>query len=59
MIHQATVSCPFVIGPSATPPTHPLIRVLGMTLLAKLDFPEMAFTLYFVAYCDPDEVTHG
>lgn len=27
-----------------------------MTLLAKLDFPEMAFTLYFVGYCDPSEV---
>lgn len=25
-------------------------RVLGMTLLSKLDFPTMKFTLYFVAY---------
>lgn len=27
-----------------------------MTLVAKLDFPEMAFSLYFVAYADPSEV---
>lgn len=27
-------------------------RVLGMTLLSKLDFPTMKFTLYFVAYTD-------
>lgn len=27
-------------------------RVLGMTLLTKLDFPSMKFTLYFLAYCD-------
>lgn len=27
-----------------------------MTLIAKLDFPEMAFTLYFLAYADPSEV---
>ncbi|KAI8462948.1 MAG: Glyoxalase/Bleomycin resistance protein/Dihydroxybiphenyl dioxygenase [Monoraphidium minutum] len=31
-------------------------RVLGMTLLAKLDFPDMAFTLFFVAYCDPADI---
>ncbi|GBF96494.1 lactoylglutathione lyase [Raphidocelis subcapitata] len=31
-------------------------RALGMTLLAKLPFPEMAFTLYFVGYARPDEV---
>jgi lactoylglutathione lyase len=34
-------------------------RVLGMTLICKLDFPEMAFTLYFLAYCDPAEVLRG
>ena len=29
-------------------------RVLGMTLIAKLPFPTMEFTLYFLAYCgDP------
>lgn len=27
-------------------------RVLGMTLLAKLDFPAMTFTLYFLGYAD-------
>lgn len=31
-------------------------RVLGMTLLAKLDFPEMAFTLLFVGFAEPSEV---
>jgi lactoylglutathione lyase len=32
-------------------------RVLGMTLLTKLDFPSMKFTLYFLAYCSaPDDV---
>lgn len=32
-------------------------RVLGMTLMAKLDFPAMKFTLYFVAYTDsPSDV---
>jgi lactoylglutathione lyase len=25
-------------------------RVLGMTLLAKLDFPSMSFSLYFLGY---------
>jgi lactoylglutathione lyase len=31
-------------------------RVLGMTLLAKLDFPEMSFTLYFLGYEDPASI---
>lgn len=31
-------------------------EVLGMTLLKRLDFPEMAFTLYFLAALAPDEV---
>eukprot|EP01025_Chloroclados_australasicus_P042670 TRINITY_DN45360_c0_g1_i1.p1 TRINITY_DN45360_c0_g1~~TRINITY_DN45360_c0_g1_i1.p1 ORF type:complete len:203 (+),score=20.88 TRINITY_DN45360_c0_g1_i1:56-610(+) len=32
-------------------------RVLGMTLLTKLDFDEMGFSLLFLAYCkSPDEV---
>lgn len=30
--------------------------VLGMTLLCKLDFPDMAFSLYFVGYCKPEDV---
>ena len=29
---------------------HPCAGVLGMTLLSKMDFPTMKFTLYFVAY---------
>eukprot|EP00798_Chlamydomonas_sp_ICE-L_P016117 gene16117-22260_t len=31
-------------------------RVLGMTLLEKLDFPDMEFTLYFLGYCNPSEI---
>jgi len=31
-------------------------RVLGMTLLCKLDFPEMSFSLYFLGYEDPKDI---
>lgn len=31
-------------------------EVLGMTLLQKLDFPEMQFSLYFLGYEDQKEV---
>lgn len=31
-------------------------NVLGMTLLTRLDFPEMKFTLYFMGYESPTEV---
>ena len=31
-------------------------NVLGMTLLNKFDFPEMQFSLYFMAYQDADSV---
>jgi lactoylglutathione lyase len=27
-----------------------------MTLLAKLDFPDMSFTLYFLGYEDPADI---
>ena len=30
-------------------------RVLGMTLVRKLHFPEMKFSLYFLAYLRPDD----
>ncbi|WP_370263935.1 lactoylglutathione lyase [Limnobacter sp.] len=30
-------------------------QVLGMALLRKLDFPEMSFSLYFLAKLSPDE----
>ncbi|MBK1673890.1 lactoylglutathione lyase [Ectothiorhodospira shaposhnikovii] len=30
-------------------------RVFGMRLLRKLDFPELEFSLYFLARLDPDE----
>ena len=30
-------------------------RVFGMTLLRKLDFPEMSFSLYFLAKLEPGE----
>lgn len=33
--------------------------VLGMSLLQKLDFPEMRFSLYFLAYLRPDESIPG
>ena len=32
-------------------------RVLGMTLVRKLDFPEMTFTLYFLAAIDSDQLS--
>ena len=31
-------------------------RVLGMTLMCKLDFPEMSFSLYFLGYEDPKDI---
>ncbi|WP_110684902.1 lactoylglutathione lyase [Salinicola aestuarinus] len=31
-------------------------RVFGMQLLRKLDFPEMQFTLYFLAHADAEEI---
>ncbi|XP_005873849.1 PREDICTED: lactoylglutathione lyase [Myotis brandtii] len=31
-------------------------RVLGMTLLQKLDFPTMKFSLYFLAYEDKNDI---
>jgi len=31
-------------------------RVLGMTLLAKLDFPSMSFSLYFLAYEKQEDI---
>jgi len=31
-------------------------RVMGMTLLLKLDFPEMEFSLYFMGYEKPEDV---
>ncbi|KAL4439269.1 hypothetical protein ABPG77_004171 [Micractinium sp. CCAP 211/92] len=31
-------------------------RVLGMTLLSKLDFADMKFSLYFLGYAKPEEV---
>lgn len=31
-------------------------EVLGMTLLVKLDFPEMKFSLYFMGYEDPKDI---
>ena len=31
-------------------------RVLGMTLLTKLDFPDMGFSLYFLGYVDKDAI---
>lgn len=31
-------------------------RIMGMTLLKKLDFPSMEFSLYFLAYVDPAKV---
>uniref|UniRef100_A0A6B2EC48 Lactoylglutathione lyase n=1 Tax=Phlebotomus kandelakii TaxID=1109342 RepID=A0A6B2EC48_9DIPT len=43
-IKDPKVSLPFYTG------------VLGMTLLTKLDFPEMKFTLYFLGYENPSEV---
>lgn len=32
------------------------VDALGMTLLDKIDFPSMKFSLYFVGYENPDEV---
>lgn len=31
-------------------------EVLGMTLLTKLDFPSMKFSLYFMGYENPEDV---
>ncbi|XP_071386994.1 lactoylglutathione lyase-like [Centroberyx affinis] len=31
-------------------------RILGMTLLQKIDFPSMRFTLYFLGYEDKSEI---
>ncbi|XP_003745446.1 lactoylglutathione lyase [Galendromus occidentalis] len=31
-------------------------RILGMTLLQKLDFPDMKFTLYFMGFEDPNQI---
>lgn len=31
-------------------------RILGMTLLCKLDYNDMKFTLYFLAYADPEDI---
>nr|XP_043905777.1 lactoylglutathione lyase-like [Solea senegalensis] len=31
-------------------------RVLGMTLLQKIDFPSMRFTLYFLGYEDKSDI---
>nr|XP_038954469.1 lactoylglutathione lyase isoform X1 [Rattus norvegicus] len=31
-------------------------RVLGLTLLQKLDFPSMKFSLYFLAYEDKNDI---
>lgn len=31
-------------------------RILGMSLLCKLDFPDMKFSLYFMGYCSPEDV---
>jgi lactoylglutathione lyase len=31
-------------------------RVLGMRLLRRIDFPEMKFSLYFLAHFDPGVV---
>lgn len=31
-------------------------EVLGMTLLQKLDFPEMKFSLYFLGYENPSDI---
>ncbi|KAL4428384.1 hypothetical protein ABPG75_002473 [Micractinium tetrahymenae] len=31
-------------------------RVLGMTLLSKLDFADMKFSLYFLSYAKPEDV---
>lgn len=31
-------------------------EVLGMTLLKKLDFPSMTFSLFFMGYEDPTEI---
>lgn len=33
--------------------------VLGMTLLEKIDFPDMKFSLYFMGYDDPKEKKWG
>lgn len=34
-------------------------RVLGMSLLRRLDFPEMKFTLYFLTSLDGEEAEHA
>lgn len=32
-------------------------EVLGMTLLQKFDFPEMKFSLYFLGYENPEDIS--
>lgn len=34
-------------------------EVLGMSLLAKVDFPSMKFSLYFMGYENPAEIPSG
>ena len=34
-------------------------EVLGMTLLQKLDFPEMKFSLYFMGYEKAEDIPTG
>jgi lactoylglutathione lyase len=41
--------------PAASLPFY--VEVLGMTLVKKLDFPEMSFSLYFLAYGEDKSLT--